>query len=116
MRDVRLSLPVRVEGNTVRGMKKRLMLVAVATLVVLTWVAAALGAWQWAVAALAALQGGALLLLLSGGPQMRILRAISRAQVDTDRRVDNIGVRLTSAQESMRLDLADVRERLEQAD
>lgn len=92
------------------------MLVAAALLVVLTWVAAALGAWQWAVAALAALQGAVLLLLVTGGPQMRMLRAISRNQVDTDRRVDNMGVRLTAAQESMRLDLADVTERLGRAD
>ena|SRR5690625_462113 len=97
-------------------MKKRLTLVAAALLVLLIWVTAALGAWQWAVAALAALQGAVLLLLVTGEPQRQMLRAISRAQVDTDRRVENIGMRLTAAQEGMRLDLTDLTERLGQAD
>ncbi|PYF99396.1 hypothetical protein SAMN05216184_107106 [Georgenia satyanarayanai] len=115
--------------------RKRLAVLAVGVAVLAVCVASVLGAWQVAVVVLALLQGATLLLVMRHGraPVVRQLKAARRQEralrrvsetltetsqtlATTNRHIANLDARLTAAQESTRVQLADLTERVRPAD
>ncbi len=115
--------------------RKRLAVLAIGAGVLAVCVAAVLGVWQVAAVVLALLQGTTLLLVLRHGRapvvrqlktarrQERALRQVaemltetSQTLAATNRHIANLDARLTAAQESTRVQLADLTEQVRPAD